>query len=99
VNVHVIAFPNCGDGTADVVAVFQNGVAGADFFQGDFVAEGNSVERFKRDRFVGLHDPAGEILAGPGIFDNHYANGVGFVVNNEMSFHLSVPLVKAKTKI
>lgn len=87
----MIPFSDCGDGAADVVAVFENGVAGVDFFQGDFMAERNGVERFERDGFVGLHDPAGEILAGPGVFDDHHADGVGFVVNNEMSFHVSCP--------
>jgi len=73
------------------VAVFEDGVAGADFFQGDFVAEGNGVERFEGDGFVGFHYPASELLAGLGIFDDHDADGVGFVVNNEMSFHVSCP--------
>ena len=71
------------------MAVFENGVAGFDFFESDFVAERNRVERLEGDGFVGLHDPAGEFLAGLGIFDYHDADGVGFVVNNEMSFHFS----------
>jgi hypothetical protein len=89
VYVHVIPFADRSDGAADVMAVFENGVAGVDLFKRDFVAERNRVERFDGDGLVGLHDPAGELLAGLGIFDDHHADGIGFAVNNEVSFHIS----------
>jgi hypothetical protein len=33
------------------------------------------------------------LLARLGIFDHHHADGVGFVVNNEVGFHRSCPLL------
>jgi hypothetical protein len=81
------ALAHIGNDAADIMSVFQYGVANFEVTKGDFVTERNGIERLEADGFVGFHDPTGDFLAWLDVFDNHDANGVGFVVHDEISKH------------
>ena len=85
--VHVAALADMSDGAADVVAIFQNGVAGVDVAERDFVAERHGVKGLQRDGLVGLHDPARQVLPGAHVFDDHHADCIVLVVDNELCSH------------
>jgi hypothetical protein len=69
------------------MSVLQHGVANFQVTEGDFVTERHGIERLEADGFVSLHDPTEDFFAWLDVFDNHDANGVGFVVHDEISRH------------
>jgi hypothetical protein len=91
VYVHMAALPDIGNDAADIVAILQHRVANFQITESNFMTEGHGIERFEADGLVGFHDPTGDFLAGLDILDNHDANGVGFVVHDEISGHQTVP--------
>jgi hypothetical protein len=81
------ALANIGDDAADIMSVFQYGVANFEVTKGDFVTERHGVEGLEANGLVGFHDPTGDFFAWLDVFDNHDAHGVGFVVHDEISRH------------
>jgi hypothetical protein len=84
---HMAALANIRDDAADIMAILQHGVANFEIAEGNLVTEGHGVEGLEANGLVGFHDPTGDFLAGLDVFDNHDANGVGFVVHDEISSH------------
>jgi hypothetical protein len=81
------ALADIGNDAAYIMSVLQHGVANLEVAKGDFVTERHGVERLEANGLVGFHDPTGDFLAWLDVFDNHDANGVGFVVHDEISRH------------
>jgi len=87
VYVNMAALADIRDDTAYIVAILQYGVADFQVAEGNLVTERNGVERLEANGLVGFHDPTSDFLAWLDVFDNHDANGVGFVVHDEISRH------------
>jgi hypothetical protein len=87
VYVNMTALPNVRDDAANVMSILQDGVANFEVTEGNLVAERHGIERLEADGLVGFHDPTGDFFAGLDVFDNYDANGVGFVVHDEISGH------------
>jgi hypothetical protein len=77
--------------TAYVMSILQHRVANFQVTKGNLVAEWHGIERLEMNGLVGLHDPASDFLTWLDVLDNHDANGVGFVVHDEISGHEVVP--------
>ena len=73
-----------GDAFADVMSVFDDGVAGLDRRQRDLVADGDGFQALHPDGLVALHDPAGQHLALLDPFDDDDADGIFLLMNKEM---------------
>lgn len=73
-----------GDTFADVMSIFDNGIAGLNRRQRNFVANGNSIKAFHFYCFIALHDPAGQHLPFLDAFNDDNANRVFFFVNKKM---------------
>jgi hypothetical protein len=89
--VNMVALADIRNDAAYIMSVLQHGVANFQVTQGNFVTERHGLERLEADGLVGLHDPTGNLLAWLDVFDNYDANGVGFVVHDEISSHQTVP--------
>jgi hypothetical protein len=87
VYVNMAALADIGNDAADIVSILQHGVANFQVTKSDFVTERDGIERFEANGLIGFHDPTGDFVAWLDVFDNHDANGVGFVVHDEISRH------------
>jgi hypothetical protein len=85
------ALADVGNDATYIMSVLQNGVANFQVTEGNLVTERHGIKRFKADGLVGLHNPTRNFLARLNILDNHNANGVGFVVHDEISGHETFP--------
>jgi hypothetical protein len=83
--------PDVRNDAANIMSILQDCVANFQVSESNLVTEWHSIERFEADGLVGLHDPTGRFLAGLDILDNDNADGVGFVVHDEISGHEVVP--------
>jgi hypothetical protein len=84
------ASADIGDNAADIMSVLQDGVAKFEVTKSDLVPERHSIERLEANGLIGFHDPTGDFFAGLDIFDDDHANGVGFIVHDEISGHEAV---------
>src|SRR6202163_997971 len=89
--VHMAALPDIRNNAADIMSILQHRVANFQVTEGDFVTERHGIERLEANGLVGFHDPTGDFLARLNVLDNHDANGVRFVVDDEISGHETVP--------
>ncbi len=80
----VAALADAGNGLADVVSVLDHGVALGDVGKRQLVAKGDGVERLEGNGLVGLHHPAGKLLAGIRVLDHHHAHAVVLVVDEKI---------------
>jgi hypothetical protein len=87
VYVNMAALTDIGDDAAYIMSILQHGVANFQITESDFVTERDGIERFEANGFVSLHDPTSDFFAWLDVFDNHDANGVRFVVHDEVSGH------------
>jgi hypothetical protein len=86
------ALPDIGNDAADIMSILQHRVANFQITESNFVTERHGIERFEANGLIGLHDPTGNFLAGLDVLDNDDANGVGFIVHDEISGHEVLPL-------
>jgi hypothetical protein len=87
VDVNMAAFADIGDNSADIMSVLEHGVANFQVTKSDFVTEWHGIERLEANGLVGFHNPTGDFFAGLDVFDDDHANGVGFIVHDEISGH------------
>jgi hypothetical protein len=87
VDVNMAAFAHIGDNSADIMSVLHHGVANFQVTKSDLVTERDGIERLEANGLVGFHDPTGDFFARLDVFDNDNANGVGFIVHDEISGH------------
>jgi hypothetical protein len=87
VYVNMAALADIGNDAAHIMSILQDGVANFQVTKSDLVTERHSIQRLEANGFVGFHDPTGNFFAWLNVFDNHDANGVGFVVHDEISGH------------
>jgi hypothetical protein len=87
VYVNMAALADIGDDAADIMSILQHRVANFQVTESNLVTERYGIQRLETNGFVGFHDPTSDFLAWLDIFDNHDANGVGFVVHDEISGH------------
>jgi hypothetical protein len=90
VDVNMAALADIRDNSADIMSVLHHGVANFQVTKSDLVTEWHGIERLEANGLVGFHDPTGDFFAGMDVFDNDDANGVGFVVHDEISGHEAV---------
>ena len=89
--VHMVALTNIRNDAAYIMSILQHRVANFHVTERNFVTERHGIERLEADGLVGFHDPTGNFLARLDVLDNHDANGVGFVVHDEISGYETVP--------
>jgi hypothetical protein len=87
VYVNMAALPDIRNDAANIMSILQDRVANFQVTESDFVTEWHRFERLEANGLVGFHDPTGDFFAGLDVFHNHDANGVGFVVHDEVSGH------------
>lgn len=72
------------DDTADIVTVLNYGVVKLQRRQCNFVPDGNGAKTFDFNGTVVFHDPTGNYLSPFDAFNNNDADGIGFIMNDEM---------------
>jgi hypothetical protein len=85
--VNMAALSDIGNNAAYIMSILHHRVANFQVTKSNLVTEWHGIERFEADGLIGFHDPTGNFLAWLDILDNHDANGVGFVVDDEISGH------------
>ncbi len=80
----VPALIDVGDGLTNVVTVFDDGVAGFNGVEGEFVADGHIVQDLDGDGFIRVHHPTGQILAGFDFLNDNHADGIGGLMYEEL---------------
>jgi hypothetical protein len=81
------ALADINNDAADIVSILQHCVANFQVTKSDLVTEWYGFERLEANGLIGFHDPTGDFFAGLDVLDNNDANGVGFVVHDEISGH------------
>jgi hypothetical protein len=81
------ALADIGNDAADIMSVFQYGVANFEIVEGNLGTERHGIEGLEAYGLVGFHDPTGDFFSWLDVFGNHDANGVGFVVHDKISRH------------
>src|SRR3546814_5540947 len=91
-DVDVIALADIGHGLTDGMAVLEDRITILDGLQGDLMTDRDAVQRLHLDGLVGFHDPSGQLLAGFDVFGEDDADGILFVVHNELGDRKSTRL-------
>jgi hypothetical protein len=81
------ALADIGNDAANIMSILHHSVANFQVTEGNLMPERHGIERLETNGLVGFHDPTGDLFAWLDIFNNHDANGVGFVVHDEISGH------------
>jgi hypothetical protein len=86
-HVNMAALADIRNDAADIMAILQYGVANFEIAEGNLVTQRHGIEGLEAYGLVSLHDPTGDFFSWLDVFDNHDANGVGFIVDDEISRH------------
>jgi hypothetical protein len=81
------ALADIGNDAANIMSILQYGVANFEVTKGNLVTERHGIEGLEANGLVGFHNPTGDFLAWLDVFDNYDADGVSFVVHDEISRH------------
>jgi hypothetical protein len=73
-----------------VMSILQHRVTNFQVTESNLVTERHGLERLEANGLISFHNPTGDLFAWLDVFDNHDANGVGFIVHDEISGHEAV---------